>query len=197
MFSRSIQLACIGVLASVVMSGETFAQDTYRVSGGEVTVVCPLTVGGSFEAKTKNVTGEVGTALDSSGAVPGTVKVDLQTLETGIGLRDRHMRDNYLEVGKGPEFASAAIEGIRIDRKKGKTPFNGTLLLHGQRKAIAGTAELKEENGRIRVQAEFPLSVSEFAIPQPTYLGVGVKDQIQVKVTMTAEPAPTQTAGRD
>jgi hypothetical protein len=47
------------------------------------------------------------------------------------------------------------------------------------------------------VQAEFPLSVSQFAIPQPTYLGVGVKDQIQVKVTMTAEPAPTQTSGRD
>jgi hypothetical protein len=55
---------------------------------------------------------------------------------------------------------------------------------------------LKEQNGRIRVQAQFPLRVSEFAIPQPTYLGVGVRDEIQIKVMMTAEPAPTQTTGR-
>jgi polyisoprenoid-binding protein YceI len=197
MFRRSSQIVCVGVLASVVTSGATFAQDTYRVSGGEVTVVCPLTVGGSFEAKTTKVTGALGTAPDSSGAVPGAVKVDLQTLETGIGLRDRHMREKYLEVNKGPDFAVATIEGIKIDKKEGKTAFNGTLLLHGQRQAITGTAELKEQNGRIRVQAEFPLSVSQFAIPQPTYLGVGVKDQIQVKVTMTAEPAPTQTTGGD
>jgi polyisoprenoid-binding protein YceI len=196
MFRRSIQMACVFALASVVTAGVAFAQDTYRVSGGEVTVVCPLTVGGSFEAKTKNVSGEVGSAPDPSGTVPGAVKVDLQTLETGIGLRDRHMREKYLEVNKGPDFAVATIEGIKIDKKEGKASFNGTLLLHGQRKEISGTAELKEQSGRIRVQAEFPLSVSQFAIPQPTYLGVGVKDQIQVKVMMTAEPAPTQTTGR-
>src|SRR5262249_50751797 len=123
MVRRSIQIACVGLLASVVASGETFAQDTYRVSGGEVTVVCPLTVGGSFEAKTTKVTGAVGTAPDSSGAVPGAVKVDLQTLETGIGLRDRHMREKYLEVDKGPDFAVATIEGIQIDKKEGRTAF--------------------------------------------------------------------------
>jgi polyisoprenoid-binding protein YceI len=196
MVRRSIQMACVAAFASILTSAVAFGQDTFRVSGGEVTVVCPLTVGGSFEAKTKKVSGEVGSAPDASGAVPGAVKVDLQTLETGIGVRDRHMRDKYLEVNKGPEFAVATIEGIKIDKKEGKTSFNGTLLLHGQRKEISGTAEVKEQSGRIRVQAEFPLSVSQFAIPQPTYLGVGVTAQIQVKVTMTAEPAPTQTSGR-
>ena len=161
-----------------------------------MTVVCPLTVGGSFEAKTKTVSGEVASAPNASGTVGGSIKVDLQTLETGIGLRDRHMRENYLEVNKGPEFSVATIEGIKIDRKDGRTSFNGTLLLHGQRKEISGTAELKDQNGHIRVQAQFPLSVSQFAIPKPTYLGVGVKDEIEVKVTMTAEPTPTQTSGR-
>ena len=33
------------------------AADTYKISGGEVTVSCPLTVGGSFEAKTKTLSG--------------------------------------------------------------------------------------------------------------------------------------------
>jgi len=197
MVRRKIQIACIAAFAAATTAGAASAQDVYRVSGGEVTVVCPLTVGGSFEAKTKNVSGEVASAPAQSGTVGGAVKVDLQTLETGIGLRDRHMRENYLEVQKGPEYAVATIEGITIEKKEGKTAFNGTLLLHGQRKPISGTAEVKEQDGRIRVQAQFPLSVSQFAIPKPTYLGVGVKDEIQVKVTMTAEPAPTQTSGRD
>jgi len=32
--------------------------------------------------------------------------------------------------------------------------------------------------------------VSEFQIPKPTYLGVGVRDEIQVKVTLTVAPTP-------
>jgi polyisoprenoid-binding protein YceI len=197
MFRQNIQIASVAALTIVGTAAAAFAQDAYRVSNGEVTVVCPLTVGGSFEAKTSKVTGNVASAQAQPGTMGGAVKVDLQTLETGIGLRDRHMRDKYLEVQKGPEYAVASIEGITLEKKEGKTAFNGTLLLHGQRKPIAGTAELKEQGGHIRVQAQFPLSVSQFAIPTPTYLGVGVKDEIQVKVTMTAEPAPVPTTGRD
>jgi polyisoprenoid-binding protein YceI len=196
MYRRSIQIACAALFTTIASAGVAFTQDAYRVSGGEVTVVCPLTVGGSFEAKTKNVTGQVASAPNAAGAVPGAIKVDLQTLETGIGLRDRHMRDKYLEVGKGPDFAVATIEGITVDKKQGKATFNGTLLLHGERKEITGIAELKEQNGRVQILAQFPLSVSQFAIPQPTYLGVGVRDELQVKVSLIAEPAPTQTSGR-
>src|SRR3954452_4890007 len=197
MFRRSIQTMCVAAAATVATAGAAFAQDTYRVSGGEVTVVCPLTVGGSFEAKTKNVSGEVASAPAQSGTVGGAVKVDLQTLETGIGLRDRHMRENYLEIQKGPEYAVATIEEHTIEKKEGKTAFSGTLLLQGLRKPISGTAEVKEQDGSIRVQAQFPLSVSQFAIPKPTYLGVGVKDEIKEKETIPSDPAPTQTGGRD
>src|SRR3954464_3529267 len=150
MVRRKIQIACIAAFAAATTAGAASAQDVYRVSGGEVTVVCPLTVGGSFEAKTKNVSGEVASAPAQSGTVGGAVKVDLQTLATGIGLRDRHMRENYLEVSKGPDFAVATIEQIRIERLDGKTTFSGTLLLHGQKKAVSGTAELRQQGDRIR-----------------------------------------------
>ena len=184
-------------LASAGLAGTAQAQDAYRVAGGEIVVVCPLTIGGSFEARTKTVRGEVVPAPSEPGAIAGALQVDLQTLETGIGLRDRHMRDNYLEVNKGPEFSVAKIEQIRVDKLEGKTTFNGTLLLHGQRRPISGTAELHPQGDRIRVQAQFPVSVSSFSIPKPTYLGVGVRDEVQVKVDMTVvEAAPAQSASR-
>jgi hypothetical protein len=100
-------------------------------------------------------------------------------------------------VQKGPEYAVATLENIRLERLDGKTSLKGTLQLHGERREVSGVAELKQQDGRVRVQAQFPLRVSEFSIPKPSYLGVGVRDEIQVKVTMTIAPGAvpvTQTA---
>jgi polyisoprenoid-binding protein YceI len=187
MFDRAFRVLTIAVAVIGVAAGTARADDAYRVSAGEVIVKCPLTVGGSFEARTKSIQGQLVAGENRSGTAAGTVRVDLQTLETGIGIRDRHMRDTYLEVNKAPEFGVATIEQIRIEKLEGKTPFNATLVLHGQRKEISGTAELKPQGGRIRIEAQFPIQVSQFAIAKPTYLGVGVKDELQVTVTMTME----------
>jgi polyisoprenoid-binding protein YceI len=195
MMNRISKRAVLTVALGVLVATPARANDTYKVSGAEVVIVCPLTVGGSFEARTKNVKGEVKPAAGKP-AVSGAVHVDLQSLETGIGLRDRHMRDNYLEVQKGPEFATATLEGIQIEKLEGKTTFKGTLLLHGQRKEVTGTAELRDQGGKIRVLAEFPVKVSEFSIPKPSYLGVGVTDEVRVKVTMTVESSTALMTSR-
>ena len=180
----------IGLVATGAAT-RAHAAENYRISGGEVTVLCPLTVGGSFEAKTKTLSGEIAPATDASGAVSGTLKVELQTLETGIGMRDRHMRNNYLEVEKGPTFATATFDDIRVEKLEGKTIFSGILTLHGQKKKISGAADLQQRDGRIKVQAQFALKVSDFEIPAPTYLGIGVRDEIQIKVALTATPSAT------
>ena len=199
--TRLMKNSAIGVFAIALMiaaAAPASAADAYKVSSGEVTVMCPLTVGGSFEAKTKNLSGDVTPASDEQGAVRGALKVELQTLETGIGIRDRHMKNNYLEVEKGPGFATATIEDIRVEKLEGKTVFTAMLSLHGQKKKVSGAAELQQKDGKIRVQAQFPVKVSEFEIPAPTYLGVGVKDEIQIKVSLMAVPAgaqPVATSG--
>ena len=199
--TRLMKNNAIGVFAIALMTAAAApagAADAYKVSSGEVTVMCPLTVGGSFEAKTKNLSGDVTPASDEQGAVRGALKVELQTLETGIGIRDRHMKNNYLEVEKGPGFATATIEDIRVEKLDGKTVFTAMLSLHGQKKKVSGAAELQQKDGKIRVQAQFPVKVSEFEIPAPTYLGVGVKDEIQIKVSLMAVPSgaqPVATSG--
>ena len=187
--TRVMKNNAIGAFAIALMTvaaAPAGASDAYKVSSGEVTVMCPLTVGGSFEAKTKNLSGDVTPASGEQGAARGALKVELQTLATGISIRDRHMKDNYLEVAKGPEFATAIIDDIRVEKLQGKTVFTGMLSLHGQKRKVTGAAQLQEKDGKIRVQAQFPVKVSEFEIPAPTYLGVGVRDEIQVKVSLLA-----------
>src|ERR1044071_518891 len=173
------------------------SEDRLPVSGGDATVVCPLTVGGSFEAKTKALSGDVAAAPQQPGGVDGALLVKLDTLENGIALRDRHMRENYLEVGKGKGYDVATLENIQIEKADGKGTFRATLLLHGQKRQVAGTSTgHRRGDGTTHVDAEFPLKVSEFAIPKPTYLGVGVRDEIQVKVAFNAAPMRPTTATR-
>jgi polyisoprenoid-binding protein YceI len=185
--------AAVVLFATAIVTTSAFGQEALRVSGGQVTVICPLTVGGSFEAKTKDLTGDLAVASDNQ-AIQGALTVDLQTLETGIGLRDRHLKDNYLEVAKGPEYSEAKLQDIRVERLDGKTTFRGLLTLHGQKREVSGTAQIKPEGNGYRMQASFPLKVADFQIPDPTYLGVGVADEVTVRVNLNAVPAATAVA---
>ena len=173
----------------------------YRVLRGEVRVVCPLTVGGVFETKTTSISGTVGVADGSPAALSGELSVHLSTLETGIELRNTHLREKYLEVGRGAEFASAVLSGVRLDKAgastfRGQTPFAGTLLLHGRRRPVAGQAEIRSEGQDVRVLASFPLHIDDYGIAAPRYLGVGVKNEVQVKISLllTAVPAAAERA---
>jgi polyisoprenoid-binding protein YceI len=179
------------------MTAAASANEKYQVSNGEVVVVCPLTVGGSFEAKTDKVSGEVAVPAQEPGPVSGAISVDLRSLKTGIGLRDRHMRENYLEVDKGPTFEKATLEGIHVEKLNGNSTFRGTLVLHGERREVSGSAAVQpQNNGAYRVQAEFPVRVTDFKIAKPAYLGVGVQEEVKVKIALTAVPAAAATASR-
>ena len=189
---KNLRIALFVFAAIAIVAGTAHANnENYRVSRGEVVVVCPLTIGGGFEAKTQAVSGDVVVAADQGGAIKGSMSVDLRTLKTGISLRDRHMRDNYLEVGNGAQFEKATIEDIQIGKLDGKTTFNGTLVLHGERRPISGSATLEKRDGGYAVQAEFPVRVSEYKITKPTYLGVGVQDEVRIKVALTVLPLTT------
>src|SRR4029453_14584154 len=87
------------ILIGVALAGATaVAGNTWRVGQGDVRVICPMTIGGSFDAKTTAISGAVTASATDARALDGSVAVDLRTLDTGIGLRNEHLRDNYLEV---------------------------------------------------------------------------------------------------
>ncbi|MEQ1756753.1 MAG: YceI family protein [Vicinamibacterales bacterium] len=152
---------------------------------------CPLTIGGSFEARTKLLSGSVMPGPTPADPWAGQFIVDLTALDTGISLRNQHLRDNYLEVGKGPDFARAVLSDVRLSGIAGAEPvgkgtFTARLRLHGAERAVTGQAELRRSGSGIRVRASFPVVLEEFGIAKPRYLGVGVKEQVTVQVTFEA-----------
>ncbi len=183
---RVAPVLCLALAGLVLLTGRAGAE-TWTIKAGEVKVTCPLTVGGSFDAKTRAVSG---TYDPAGGATAGASQfmVDLKTLETGIALRDSHLRGTYLEVDRSPDHARAVLSGLRLNgidatAPSGKGTFTATLRLHGVERQVTGQAEVRRAGATAKVRATFPVSIAEFDIATPRYLGVGVKDEVSVQIT--------------
>ena len=113
--------------------------------------------------------------------------MDLRTLDSGIGLRNQHLRENYLEVSRGFGFDTATLSQINLngldpDAPEGKGSFTGSLTLHGVTKSVTGAIDVRQAGGGLRVSASFPVELANYSIRTPRYLGVGVRDTVQVEV---------------
>jgi hypothetical protein len=51
---------------------------------------------------------------------------------------------------------------------------------------VTGTADIRRSGSDLKVSASFPVKVSDFAIASPTYLGVGVRNEVTVAVNFHA-----------
>jgi hypothetical protein len=190
--SRVFEAAALLALALTAAAADG---PQWSIASGDVRVLCPMTIGGSFEAKTSSLSGTLGVAGTQPIVLSGSLSVDLRTLDSGIAMRNGHMRERYLEVDKGEGFAKAVLSEIRLtdakdDSFKGATAFSAKLSLHGTSRPVAGRAEVRREGAAMRIEASFPVSIPEFGIEKPRYLGVGVKDEVRVKVSFGATPAP-------
>jgi polyisoprenoid-binding protein YceI len=107
----------------------------------------------------------------------------LDDLDTGIGLRDEHMKEEYLEVKKFPT-ALLKIEKIILPLGFEAKPsgikdksFEGKLTLHGKERKIEGTFSLNES---LELIAKFNIKLTDFGIEIPNYLGIVVADTVAI-----------------
>jgi polyisoprenoid-binding protein YceI len=182
-----MKTTCLGLF---LLGTTLVAAGPWRAEQGGVRVSCPMTIGGSFEAKTAALTGSVTTGASQSAALDGSFAVDLRTLDTGIGLRNEHLQKTYLEVDKGAGYDQAILsdinlKGLNPESPQGKGSFTGSLTLHGVKKTVSGSVNVNKSAAGLRVNAAFPINLSDHGVSEPRYMGVGVKNTVQVQVTFT------------
>lgn len=129
-------------------------------------------------------------ADEKNSKIAGQFIVDLGSLDSGIEMRDAHMKEKYLEIEKFPT-AKLTIETINIEGNilknfnKTNIPFTGVMNLHGKEKAVSGTAELKSQaKDDVKVIAKFKIKSSDFNIEIPSFAGITVADEINLEVEM-------------
>ena len=191
---RCVRLALSGLCLLLTSMSAAAEAPSWRIERGDVHILVPLKPGGAFTATTPSLNGTLTLEQPKPSRLSGEISTDLATIDTGIGLRNQHLREKYLEVAKGKGFDKAVLSEIQLsdaegEAFEGRTAFTGTLLLHGVKHPVEGTAEVRREGAGRRVRAEFPLLLTDFGITPPEYLGVGVASKLLVKVQLTAAPA--------
>jgi polyisoprenoid-binding protein YceI len=182
--------AVLCVSVTLWLANGVSAAGPWRITQGDVRVKCPMTIGGSFDAKTSTMNGMLTASSAQPSTLDGSIAVDLRTLDTGISLRNEHLREKYLETDRGAGYETAvlsqiALTGVNTATSDGKGSFTGSLTLHGVTRTVTGPVEVRGAAGGVRVRASFPVHLPDYNIAEPRYLGVGVKDVVQVDVTFT------------
>jgi polyisoprenoid-binding protein YceI len=123
--------------------------------------------------------GKVEGALElKDGKVFGKFEVDLRKFDSGIDLRNEHMRNKYLEVDKYPKAKLTLLPALMP--KGGYFNWKGDLTIRGVTNKVGGVAFVEDK----QIEAKFSINMSEFNIKKATYLGVGLDDKINIVVRL-------------
>ena len=115
-------------------------------------------------------------------------EVDLASLDTGIGLRNRHMRDNYLETKKYP---FATYGGKIVQAEATDDGFNvvtrGVFDLHGVKKEMEISGAVTRVDGGWRAVSNFTVALADHTIERPQLMLLKIGETIEVEVIVNVK----------
>ncbi len=188
---RRLAIALGVLLASAVAAAEWHVER----SGARRVQFTSSVTNLSFGGATDQVDGFV--YWDGEGLLPPAaqvhVEVDLNSLDTGIGKRDRDMRE-LLDTRRFPRaiFRGSLLAQTDVDSVAGvlQVRVGGTLSLRGVERELVAPATIRLEPDRWHVRTEFSLRLSDYGIRAPSLAAfVKVSDQVQVQATFPMRPA--------
>ena len=200
--SAASSLAAIAVAFAVGSSLHAQEMDVDRSANRIVRFISRSQVD-EFEGVTDHIDGYVlldGQPLSASTGGDDTelyLEVDLASIDTGIGLRNRHMRDNYLEVEKYP-FASFKGSISAVQAGEGgawKVMANGTFTIHGVSRDRETACDVTSVGEGYHAACGFQVLLSDHDIEIPKVMFLKLANEIRVEVEFTVSPAGKSAGG--
>jgi hypothetical protein len=120
-------------------------------------------------------------SLDGGAVKSSLFEMPLDKLDTGIELRNKHLRENYLKVSEFPKAAfklTSADKAGEIATGGGEASFKGKMKLHGKVSDVEGTYKVSGDNVNIKM----PLDLRDYGVEAPSFMGVTVVDKIYLDI---------------
>ncbi len=123
----------------------------------------------------------------SAGAT-GILRFDLRTLNTGIELRNEHMRERHLHTDKFPfcYYELTSVTGLPGSIASDSTytvSGSGFFYIHGVKRAMPSKISFKQTASGYSVTATFAVELDEFEIPRPKALFMKLAEVIEVSAS--------------
>lgn len=138
-----------------------------------------------FEGTTQSIDGYMtAPSIDKLKGSELYFEVDLNTVDTGIGLRNRHMREDYLHTDK---WRFTSYKGKIISAKKKGDGYlvevDGELSIHGVKheKKIQGYIK-KSDGNKLNISSEFDIKLGDYDIEVPQLMFFKLSQDIELVV---------------
>lgn len=201
----SLSLGIVAAVAPDAGAAQEFRVDLDQDNRVKFISDAPLE---DFEGVTDRIDGFVLLAGEGLGGETDLAKsefyfeVDLASIDTGIGLRNRHMRNNYLETDRFPyaafqgrltELASAQADDFRAIA-------SGTLTIHGVDRPRDIECSVSPVGPGHRVRCEFTVALSdhEIRIPKLMFMKIDELMRLELEFFLTqSDPETGRSSDRD
>jgi polyisoprenoid-binding protein YceI len=145
----------------------------------------------AFDGKTSDVTGAISADPSSPGSASVQISINLDSLNTGAALRNKEMRERYLETTK---FAAGTFKSVSVTGPASIAPnqpadisVTGDLTIHGVVKRVTIPVRVVLiPDGRIHATTAFKIHMPDFGITVPHNVLVTVNDEVPVRLDVWA-----------
>lgn len=114
--------------------------------------------------------------------------VDLTTLDTGINLRNNHMRDSYLETDDFPfaEFTGSLVTSYNFEKGgKQNVKVAGTFKIHGVEQEMEIDGSLEQIDSGMDLQASWTVHLEDHDIRRPRVVFYELAQEQEVSISIT------------
>lgn len=117
--------------------------------------------------------------------ISGTAIVDLNKLDSGIELRDEHLKEKYLHTKKFPE-AIIVFNKQKVNFGK-RNRLKAVLNFHGKKNEIILDAEFKKNGKIVTLHSGFEFLLTDFGVELPSFQGITAADKVKINVVASFE----------
>lgn len=127
------------------------------------------------------------TASISTDSTKVHFEVTLADLDTGIGLRNEDMRDDYLETDKYPyaTYTGTVTEISECGRDSCLVRSVGVMAIHGVENDMAIDCVVRPVQAGYRITSEFVVNLKDHKIDIPSFMFLKISEEIVVQLDFT------------
>ena len=159
---------------------------------------------GFLKVKGESTKGLTGKIKKINNHLNGTLLFDLNSITTGISLRDKHMKEKYLKTKENPnallhidinlskqhikviEFLQNKLEGKTIT-----TTIPIKLTINGvEKNELSCDIRLEWKKTSIHVRSTLKTSLKNHKIPTPGYMGITLADEVNLDISFVLDVLP-------
>jgi polyisoprenoid-binding protein YceI len=151
------------------------------------------TTHGTFKLERGTIVGDPAT-----GKADGSIVVDARSGDTGIGARDKDMRESVLEAQRYPEISFDPQHFTLELRGEGQlqATMQGVLTLHGGRHDVAFTAQGQLVGDNLTATAHFSVPYVDWGLKDPSFLFLTAAKQVDIDIATSGHVVWKREAAR-